>query len=308
MPYTVGDTIEASTYNGFASQSNKLMVIGSGDFGYGQAAKSLDAAVAVGTSITSTQWKGLRDNIDDFNDHQGTVPAVAVPASTDFDVGDPILAYDGSGGRWHLSSNLGIDSLNNRLNADAGQLQLSGSQISGIGGGHRRNTGWNTQVVHEFTATFASNDAARHFFNTGGRIELHHAMTGTSTPKEVDWASICTRAGTYVFDASVYYNGNLTGGSAAVASTIRQVTAASNTDYAANDLTILERRDAVDSSLGSQGRIITFTVRFTDDAVEGVDESITASLITVVDDVFSTGVILGVEPVYATVISMSAGS
>ena len=309
MPYTVGDTIEASTYNAFASQSNKLMVVGSGDFGYGQAAKSLDDAVAVGTSVTSAQGKALRDNIDDFNDHQATVPAVAVPASTDFEVGDPILAYDGSGGRWDLASNLGTDNLDNRLNADAGQLQVAGSVHAT--GTHKRNTDWNTQVQHEFTATFASNDAARHFFNTGGRIEISHAMDGISgsqAEKEGDWQSIISRAGTYVFDASVYYNGNAVGGSAAVASTLRQTTVGSATAYTTNDLSIFERRDAVDSSLGSQGRIITFTVNYNDDSAGNPDEQVSACLTNIIDHVFSTGVILGTVPVYATVISMSAGS
>ena len=115
MPYLVGSTIEASTYNAFASQSNKLMVVGSGDFGYGQTSKSL-ANVLVGSPVTSVQWKALRDNIDDFNDHQATVPTVAVPASTDFDVGDPILAYDGSSGRWNLVSTSTWVSLSRKRN------------------------------------------------------------------------------------------------------------------------------------------------------------------------------------------------
>ena len=211
MPYLVGSTIEASTYNAFASQMNLIMMNGSSDFGYGQdpilvssvgISKSLPNVSAT-DKIRASSWENLRNNIDDLNFHQGlnvsAVASAAIPPSADFQVGDLIIAHDGSSGRWNLPTNLTVNA-SNRLVIDASQLLLSGSVLA-----NKRNTGWNTQVQHAFTATFSNGDAARHFFNSGGQIQIRAELVGASNAKNDDWRSILNSASTFVFDASIYF-------------------------------------------------------------------------------------------------------
>jgi len=301
MPYTVDSTIEASTYNAFASRVNLVMGLGTGDSGYGVIARDL-STVSVGSTIRASDWVDWRDNINDINTHQGTdvvaEASAVVPPATDFEIGDPVIAYDGSDSRWNASANMD-QSTSARLVVDVGtQVSIAGSVIT-----NKRNTGWNTQVQHEFTATFTDVDEARHFFNTGGQIRIESALTGASNVKNDDWRDIIGRASTFVFDHTLYYAGD-----AAVTNVQRLQVLGSATGYTDNDLTIFEKRDAINGLRGSEGRIITFLVQFNDDVVGGGDPNVTGSLINSVGNRVSTGAVTATTPSYATTISMSAGS
>ena len=63
-----------------------------------------------------------------------------------------------------------------------------------------RTTNWNGLIYHEIYVTFASEDARRHFFNTGGQIRFNAQNTLASTPKGLDWAALCSEIGTVVFN------------------------------------------------------------------------------------------------------------
>jgi len=63
-----------------------------------------------------------------------------------------------------------------------------------------RTTNWNGLIYHEVAVTFASEDARRHFFNTGGQIRFNAQNTLASTPKGLDWAALCSEIGTVVFN------------------------------------------------------------------------------------------------------------
>jgi len=307
--YSVGQIIEASTYNSFAADINKVMMLGSGDFGYGQdptlvatvvTSKSLPDVVA-GSTIRSSQWLNWRNNISAFNVHQGTdvvaEASAVVPPATDFEITDLILAYDGSDSRWNASANL-IQSTSARLVVSTASQVNTGNVLTDT-----RATGWNTKVQHIFTATFSDVDAARHFFNSGGQIEISGTLAGAATSKNDDWRSILSRAGTFVFGQALYYAGD-----AAVTDVQRAQTTGSAAAYTANDLTIFEKRDAINGTRGSEGRIITFTVDHNDDAVENVDENVTGTLSSIIDRRISTGAISASAPVFATTTSLTVGS
>jgi len=302
MPYAVGQIIEASTYNAFASQVNKVMSLGSGNFGYGVLSKSLPDVIA-GSIIRASDWVNWRDNINDFNVHQGTDVAAeasaVVPPATDFEIGDPVIAYDGTNPRWNASANM-VQSTSARLVVAAGQTSTAGSVITS-----RRSASWTSQVQHEFTATFTDVDEARHFFNTGGQIRIESLLENGTGAKFDDWVSIIARASTFVFDHTLYYAAN-----ASIVNVQRLQVTGSATVYTENDLTIFEKRDAIDGARGSQGRIITFLVQFNDDDTgdPNVDEPVDGSILNSVGNRVSTGAVTAVTPSYATTIAMTTGS
>lgn len=56
---------------------------------------------------------------------------------------------------------------------------------------------WNETLGTTATVTFASADAARYFFNAGGRINISISYSGGSgTPQDSNWATLCANAGT----------------------------------------------------------------------------------------------------------------
>ena len=63
-----------------------------------------------------------------------------------------------------------------------------------------RTSAWNGLIYHEIYVTFDSEDARRHFFNTGGQIRFNAQNTLSSTPKGLDWAALCSEIGTVVFN------------------------------------------------------------------------------------------------------------
>ena len=315
MAYAIGAKVEASTYDVFASQVNALMLTGSGTYGYGQdgsaVASSTDKTLitqASGSTIKGVEWLNLRNRIDDFNVHQGLNPAVVasgtIPASTAFDPGQPIIAFSGESARWNASSNL-IANACNRLSAAASQLSTASVLLDG----RTVAQTWQVQCIHQFTAKFSNGDAARHFFNSGGTITItptFNAFGGFA--KNADWTSIITRASTYTFGASVYYD--LAQATAGSTYTTLKTTTGSAAAYTANDYTIKLTRDHISGTRGSMGSTLTFRCEFNDDAGDagGADDLVIGTLQNHVNRTVSTGRIVGSAPTFTTVISVSAGS
>jgi len=192
MAYTSGDTILDDHYNIFVqggassvdhNTANVNTVWGSGtsDKGWGQSGGL--STVSAGSTITATQWVNLLNRCNTIASHQGTtLTAISNPS-----VGDTISAYTA------LSGN--ITSLyNNRLNCAA-----SGTDIT-TGGSRTGTNTWYTNQQTVFTVTFASTDAARYFFNAGGRIALSFSRSGgTASSKNTGWTNLCSACGTLYF-------------------------------------------------------------------------------------------------------------
>jgi hypothetical protein len=274
MPYSVGSTIEASTFNSLSGDMNTIFGLGFGDEGYGQG--SITAVVA-GSTIRATDWLDLRNNLDDAITHQGTASVgSSIPPTTDFQVGDLILAYDGTLGRWDLPATM-ASANDNRLNVDGGQSTILTDKLISS-----RGTSWSTALQHIFTVTFNSNNNARHFFNSGGQIRIRASRAGgAATPQNADWTSLLSAAGTYSFGAADYYTGALT-------TNVQRFTQVGASAYATNDWTIFEKRNNINTSNGSQGRIITFEVQFNDDST-GFSDVVDGSIGNVIDVRHATG-------------------
>lgn len=178
MTYTSGGLIQATDYNGFVSTTananvNDIWGTGSSDKGYGQTAL---ATVAAAGTITATQWASLVNTISAMGSHTGTtITSRSAPVA-----GDTITILN------NLNTDL-TNITNNRGNAAASGSQFTGwtgtsSKISTTGSG---SSSWTITFTH--TVTFASADAARYFFNAGGRIKIEFSKTSTGTEADDEW-------------------------------------------------------------------------------------------------------------------------
>jgi len=145
---------------------------------------------------------------------------------------------------------------NNKFTADATQVSIENAITSS------RATPWNGTITHEFTVTFGSADNRRHFFNSGGEIWFTAELTGGTTSKDTDWATILTNMGTIKFAyTSTTSTGTGTGttvGNFDLDGTYQTIftKAGSASVYAENEYEIRARQDSAS--------VIRFQVRFED--------------------------------------------
>jgi hypothetical protein len=176
MTYSVGGLIQAADYNGFASTNvganvNATWGTGVTSAGYGQTAI---ATVSVAGTVTATQWATLVNNISSMAAHQGTtITARTAPVATNL---IQILA----------AVNTDITSCyNNRGNAVANGTQFTG--WTGTNSKTAATSGSPWSITFTNTVTFASADAARYFFNAGGRIKIDVSKTSTGATGDPEW-------------------------------------------------------------------------------------------------------------------------
>jgi len=178
MTYTSGGLIQATDYNGFVSTNsganvNGVWGTGTGDSGYGQSAL---ATVSAAGTITAAQWASLVNTISSMASHQGsTITSRTAPT-----VGDTVTILN------NLNTDL-TTCTDNRLNAAASGSQYTSwtgtsSKTSSTGSG---SSAWTITFTH--TITFSSANAARYFFNAGGRIKWQTSKTADSTAADTEW-------------------------------------------------------------------------------------------------------------------------
>jgi len=301
MTYSSGSLIQASDYNGFTGSSAPnlaygssgaatqkvwaLIGVGFGDRGYGQTSTS-NIVVAAGNTVSAAQWNYLINAMGIMNTHQGsglTPPVTAV-------VGQSVTAQS------VIPSNIvTLDS--NRLNSTPTDMTLSSVLTSSIGT-------WNTIVVHAFTMTFASEDAARYFFNSGGQLRWTGSNVGGTTPPALDWAAILDGMGSIIMGAySTSYMGtggvipNNIGyyGLTGTPTEIFYHNGAAG-PYSGTQYKIEVSRSSYVGANGGNGSVINCTVTF-NDATAGAVDGTTSSVIY---QYKATGVLTIADPVFVT--------
>lgn len=183
MTYTAGSLIVASDYNGFVSTNaganvNDIWGTGSTDAGYGETALS---TVSAGGTVTATQWASLVNTISSMASHQGTTITSRTAPVT--------------GNTIQILANLNTDLTNlttSRGNAAAagtayGTFTGTTSKTTATGSG---STAWTITFTH--TITFASANAARYFFNAGGRIKWEVDKKSTGTEADDEWNDLAS--------------------------------------------------------------------------------------------------------------------
>lgn len=167
MSYAQFGLIEATDFNNLvggnpsttANRLNTVWAIGGTNAGYGQTAVG---TVAVGGTVTATNWASLVNTTSNTASHQGsTISSVTAPST-----GNTVAFLSA------IPTNL-TTVYNNRLNAVAQGTTSSNTTTYG--------STWSSALTFTHTVTFASGDAARYFFNAGGQLAVtcsHPSGTG----------------------------------------------------------------------------------------------------------------------------------
>lgn len=181
MTYSVGGLIQATDYNGFVSTTaganvNATWSSGITDAGYGQTALATVGGPSPGpaSTVTATQWASLVNTISSMAAHQGTT----ITSRTAPVAGNTIAILSA------VNTDI-TNCYNNRGNAAA-----VGSQFTGWTGTNSKvgnTTGAIWTITFTNTVTFASNDAARYFFNAGGLIKIDVSKTSTGQTGDPEW-------------------------------------------------------------------------------------------------------------------------
>lgn len=168
----VGNSASNVAYANSSTATNSLAAlygVGFADRGYGQTSVVVPA-ITQGDVIPSQAWKNLRSalltcaNFTNVNTNF-TPPggsAIPLPAESVFDVGEIITVldnYDWSGIVQKIDKN--------RLTIPEDRLTTPVTVIN-----NTRTTDWPDQIKLEFKVEFTSEDHARYFFNSGGKIRI----------------------------------------------------------------------------------------------------------------------------------------
>ena len=204
MTYTSGSTILATDYNGFVSTTaganlNDIWSTGSGDKGWGQTAV---ATVSTGGSVTATQWASLVNNLATAGSQTNTTETSRSAPTAGTTIS--ILA--------NVSADL-TSVTTNRGNAAAAGTEygtFSGTTSKGTATGSGQAS-WTITFTH--TVTFASADAARYFWNAGGRVRLQYGKSSTGTDIDPDWNAFAALCG------SIYVSGRVNGAAQTIVGT-----------------------------------------------------------------------------------------
>ena len=176
MTYSIGGLIQATDYNGFADTTvganvNATWGTGVTSAGYGQTAIS---TVAAAGTVTATQWSTLVNTISSMASHQGTT----ITARTAPVAGNTISILSA------VNTDI-TNCYNNRGNAVANGTQFTG--WTGTNSKTAATSGATWTITFTNTVTFASADAARYFFNAGGRIKIDVSKTSTGNTGDPEW-------------------------------------------------------------------------------------------------------------------------
>jgi hypothetical protein len=176
MTYTSGGLIQATDYNGFVSTTsganvNNVWGTGSTDAGWGQPALS---TVSATNTITATQWATLVNTLTNMGAQTGTTITSRSAPTAGQTIG--ILAA--------LNTDL-TNITANRQNAVANGTQFTGWSGTNSKTGATSGSPWSITFTN--TVTWASADAARYFFNAGGRIKIDVSKTATGETGDPEW-------------------------------------------------------------------------------------------------------------------------
>ncbi len=179
----VGSRVRAADYNAIQGKIALVLGNGTGNYGYGQSLVS--SQVAVGDLIRAVQWNNLRTDLLKARQHQTGVDETSnlTLASTSSIISEALRAqYD----------NMADTVTANRLAVASNQ-----GTLENVVSPYQRTSAWNGTLTHTCTVTFASYDAARHFFNAGGNFQISASRTGgNSGSKNNTWTLMLSQMGT----------------------------------------------------------------------------------------------------------------
>jgi hypothetical protein len=296
--------IDSARFNNLQSRIELILGNGAGQNGYGQSLASANVTsdgseIVEAVDINNIYSDMLRARVHQVGPNDLSIAQIVqnrniVAEDESFFVDDDgTTSVDAEGSKKGLADfeDLMTDIETDKFIVHTSQATLE-SSINSV-----RTTAWNGTIVHEFAATFNSEDHRRHFFNTGGQIRFNANNTLASTPKGLDWAELCSEVGTVIFD----YNSTTSTGDGSGSSIgnydldgseqiiYQKVGAGSYSGiYAGNLYTIKARLESVN-------RII-FRVEFNDVVTDPViDNNVDGRLESVIQHYRATGEYVSVE-------------
>jgi hypothetical protein len=263
----VGDPITAARYNIIQSTVSNVLSTGSGNSGYGQALQSNQ--VAQNQLIEDDHMNTLRLDIRKAYLHQNNSYPTLTVVSTADTVTDNTLN----------NSYATFETLATNINTNRNTISASRLTTGSTASSYVRTTTWNATRVGNFTVTFASTNAARHFFNSGGAVQIDMSVTA-GTVKNDDWNTMfITNMGTLTFanlaSSRSGAGGTLTSSVAYTTLTTSYQTVYSSVGggvYTASNFDIQVRFTDI-SSL-----VIEFQITLNDAAAGTIDEDVAADL------------------------------
>jgi hypothetical protein len=178
--------IQATDYNTIQSKVSLVLGTGSGDFGYGQSVSS--SQVAQNSGITAQQWINLRNDLIKVRQHQTGNDETS-------QIFPPAQGAVVSEGIYNSCNTLATTITDDRLITPPSS-QATLETIASA----QRTAAWNGTISNVFTVTFADDNAARHFFNTGGNLQFTASRAGGNAgSKNNTWTTMFTTMGTIVF-------------------------------------------------------------------------------------------------------------
>jgi hypothetical protein len=176
-----GDLIQDVDYNTIRNDIIAVLGSGSGTFGYGQDSKIQSSAVADGQTVTAAQYQNLRFDIFNCLLHQtGNNPSISTVNPTNvitFGAGQPINGY----------ATLTATARTNRFNLGSGRSQT----VEDVGDTSSGDRSWTRNANVVITYTWPSSNAARWFFNAGGRILVETNFDpAVTTQQTTNWQTI----------------------------------------------------------------------------------------------------------------------
>lgn len=277
MTYSQGGLIQGLDYNTFVqggasvnhavANINTVWGVGSGQRGYGQS--STLATVTGGTdTVTATQWSTLISRLNSALTHQaGSGSGITAPTA------GATIAYLST-----LSGKI-TDAYNNALVAATNGTDITGTAPAAA----TWNTSTPTTLTITRTATFASADQARYFFNAGGKLVFTVTSTGSAgTAKETTWTTLLnTNLASHVVDYTNNSRGGTGGTQTAFTGTIGYYdlttsyqnmlvlnSGSATADYSSNTATLAIKSNGVQGSNGDVGTVVTFQLSLVDAAAD----------------------------------------
>jgi len=186
MAIASGSLVLASDYNNIQTTVSNIVGTGSGDKGYGNTVTSSQKTSS--DTIDATDINQLYTDIQLAHTHQqGSASSLIAQVTTS----DIIEANNGVSFKgwtqYETAANL-IET--NRLTANSASMTATAQKTT-----ETLAAGWNGSHDQTVTITFASADARRYFFNSGGEIRITASVASGGNTKSQDWATMCSSVG-----------------------------------------------------------------------------------------------------------------
>jgi hypothetical protein len=282
MTYAKNSAITAADYNTFAgltgtaaasavaaqNKAGYLYGIGFGDRGYGLTTPALTAKSSGGA--IGQEWQTLRTVMSNIATWQNTAVTL-LPPSAGLNTGVASVAHERDAPSLNTYDFQDMVALldTNRTNYQVGNMTAAAGVTS------TRATTWGagtTGITCEFSVTFADENAARYFFNTGGEVRLALSHPSTATARDTSWNTVLA---SLVAGFRANSTARLTGSFGTAQSigyyqlttayqTILDGTNSGTGVYTVNDFVVQAKASTITGLNGAKGSVIMFQVILTD--------------------------------------------